>query len=466
MCRSNNAPPQSTSSMGDGYYYCPNNNAINSSSGLPTESQLTLLCLDYLRSLRRSYQNPQDLLNGEGLHADYISLAVWSLNRAFASPELKFGVPKVSTVVEGEQTTVGGGGLGGVDDECVGNDSFYRILKDSPDGGSGGDDNIATPTPKEMFALTDDIKLPSMKDITNEILLSYNNKATDEECPMYEQNDMHLSNSHRFYLFNGMLSQSNDRGPLTLVDLASVALSTLNAKSRIEAEREVVQDHLFEIESFIQAADEKGFFNEEKLDGENMLSPEEEEYSYRQRLLYENKYRKVVAKFRSKLAVREEQQMLNNNGGGGVNGGGGGGWSPRSGQRALVNVHSVSDRLEMRRDRIIEQVKGYRVEVEEEEVEEDAPLVSEQPVDVGGANDWQVIPQRSESDERIQANVMMERVMTEVERAPVNQRIMTEVERAPVDQRTSMMTEVERAPVNPPSPMVKCPPSPVVKSLH
>jgi len=297
--------------MGDGYYYCPNNNAINSSSGLPTEAQLTLLCLDYLRSLRRSYQNPQDLLNGEGLHADYISLAVWSLNRAFASPELKFGVPKVSTVVEGEQTTVGGGGLGGVDDECVGNDSFYRILKDSPDGGSGGDDNIATPTPKEMFALTDDIKLPSMKDITNEILLSYNNKATDEECPMYEQNDMHLSNSHRFYLFNGMLSQSNDRGPLTLVDLASVALSTLNAKSRIEAEREVVQDHLFEIESFIQAADEKGFFNEEKLDGENMLSPEEEEYSYRQRLLYENKYRKVVAKFRSKLAATEEQQISN-----------------------------------------------------------------------------------------------------------------------------------------------------------
>jgi len=492
------------------------NSSGSSGGNLPTEAQLTLLCLDYLRSLRRSYQNPQDLLNGEGLHADYISLAIWSLSRAFVSPDkLKFGEPKVSTIIEEsgsdskkgkkkkkkikEIQLVGGGGLGGVEDECVGNDSFYRLVKKGIRGdGDNDDNNFCTPSPKEVFALTENIKLPSMKDITNEVLLSYNNNDNDaakskdeEECPIYEQNDMHLSNSHRFYLFNGMASGDDnmgmtgankeaspsinskggasgaggpsvvDGGPLTLVDLTSVALLTLNARIRIEAEREVVQNPLFE--SFIQAAGEKGFFNEKKLNDDDVSSPEEEEY--RQRLLYENKYRKVVAKFRSKLAVREEQQMLNNNGGGGVNGGGGGGWSPRSGQRALVNVHSVSDRLEMRRDRIIEQVKGYRVEVEEEEVEEDAPLVSEQPVDVGGANDWQVIPQRSESDERIQANVMMERVMTEVERAPVNQRIMTEVERAPVDQRTSMMTEVERAPVNPPSPMVKCPPSPVVKSL-
>jgi tetratricopeptide (TPR) repeat protein len=348
MCRSpnNNAPPQPTSSMGD---YCRDNAPYNICSDLPTEAQLTLLCLDYLRSLRRSFQNPQDLLNGEGLHADYISLAIWSLSRAFVSPELKFGAPKVSTIIEG---IVGGGGLAGVEDECVGNDSFYRILNESSIGGDGNDDDkIATPTPKEMFALTNDIKLPSMKDITNEILLSYTKKAKNEECPIYEHNDRHLSNSHRFYLFNGMANQSNDGEPLTLTDLTSVALSTLNAKSRVEAEQEVEQDPLFE--SFLRAADQKGFFNEKKLDGADALSPEEEER--RQRLLYENKYRKVVAKYRSKLAATEEEKMSN---------------GPLWAQRALANVQNVPDRLEMRREKIIELVKEYRVDVDESHEEE------------------------------------------------------------------------------------------------
>ena len=78
----------------------------------------------------------------------------------------------------------------------------------------------------------------------------------------------------------------------------------------------VVSDPLFE--SFIKAAGSKGFFHEKKVardeDG-GLLGPEEEER--RQRMLYEAKYRKVVAKFRSKLAVREEQLMVNGVGGGG-----------------------------------------------------------------------------------------------------------------------------------------------------
>jgi len=431
----------------------PTNNNSNASI-IPTEAQLTLLCLDYLRSLRRSYQNPQDLFHGEGLHADYLSLAIWSLNRAFCGghEKLAFGKVKVSRIEEDQldddgrkkkkkkkKTTVkeirivGGGGLAGVEDECVGNDSIYRLdvkknqqqYNDDDDdsmmdsSNDNDDDGSVGPT-KEVFALTETIKLPSMADITNEVLLSYNNNNSNatknDECPIYEQNDLHLSNSHRFYLFNGMASGDDgmgmiggggggannattaaaasmsprralggpsivDGGPLTLADLTSVALSTLNAKSRIEAEREVVQDPLFE--SFIKAAGEKGFFAETKLEGKTgtmtTLSPEEEER--RQRLVYENKYRKVVAKFRSKLAVREEQQMLHV--------GGGGPWSPRSGQKALRNVHSVSDRLEMRRDRIIEHVKEYRVEEEdgaspfvphllsEQEQQEQVPVVGD-----------------------------------------------------------------------------------------
>lgn len=433
--------------------------ATSSDDVLPTEAQLTLLCLDYLRSLRRSYQYKSDMRLGEGLDADYIALACWALNRAFVpstaadggngeggvnsegenvgannmvgggSSKLQFNLPKVSTTTidakrNKEQVIhmIGGGGITGNDDDCVGNDSFYRLVKGDDvdgDGGNNIDGAINVTPPREMFALTNNIRLPSMQDITNEVLLSYgtnqNKKINggdddeEEEFPIYEQNDMHLSNSHRFYLFNGMASgddsmglakagggfgsSSNgsaiDGGPLTLCDLTTVALSTLNAKSRIEAERMVVSDPLFE--SFIKAAGSKGFFHEKKKDDGELLGPEEEER--RQRMLYEAKYRKVVAKFRSKLAVREEQSMVN-----GVGGSGSGVWSPRSAQRALANVHSVSDRLEMRRDRIIEQVKCHRVE------EEDAPYQKQ----YGGAADMErMIPDRVEST-RLNDSMMME----------------------------------------------------------
>src|SRR5210317_1032849 len=109
MCKSN-VPFQSAAAP---MCYTYNNTNHTDESGLPSEAQLTLLCLDHLRSLRRSYQSKQDLLNGAGLHADHISLAIWSLSRAFACPELTFGAPKVSTVVEeGEEfKVVGGGGV-------------------------------------------------------------------------------------------------------------------------------------------------------------------------------------------------------------------------------------------------------------------------------------------------------------------------------------------------------------------
>ena len=52
---------------------------------VPTEAQLTLLCLDYLRGLRRAYpdRRGEDLGNAEGLDADYVALAAWALSRAF-----------------------------------------------------------------------------------------------------------------------------------------------------------------------------------------------------------------------------------------------------------------------------------------------------------------------------------------------------------------------------------------------
>ena len=474
---------------------------------LPTEAQLTLLCLDYLRSLRRSYQYKSDMKLGEGLDADYIALACWALNRAFVpstgnggsgggdseggvnkeggngvdnnnmvggggSSKLQFNLPKVSTTTidakkNKEQIIhmIGGGGITGNDDDCVGNDSFYRLVKGNDEGGDGGnnvDGTINITPPREMFALTNNIRLPSMQDITNEVLLSYgstnkkNKKSNvgdddeEEEFPIYEQNDMHLSNSHRFYLFNGMASgddsmglakiggggggfgsSSNgsaiDGGPLTLCDLTTVALSTLNAKSRIEAERMVVSDPLFE--TFIKAAGSKGFFHEKKQvvrdDDGGLLGPEEEER--RQKMLYEAKYRKVVAKFRSKLAVREEQSMVNGVGGGGS---GSGVWSPRSAQRALANVHSVSDRLEMRRDRIIEQVKCHRV-VEED----DAPY---QPQYLGGSYGGGAVAASVRNHYATSVTTAMERMIPDrVESSKQNDSMMMEEEKVLFGERAA-----------------------------
>ena len=53
---------------------------------LPSEAQLVLLCLDHLRDLRRAYPNKQDLLQTEGLDADYLSVAIYALSRVFVEP--------------------------------------------------------------------------------------------------------------------------------------------------------------------------------------------------------------------------------------------------------------------------------------------------------------------------------------------------------------------------------------------
>ena len=62
----------------------------------------------------------------------------------------------------------------------------------------------------------------------------------------------------------------------------------------------------------------------------------------------------MLAKFRSKLAVKEEQEVSN---------------GPLWALKAFANAHSASIRLETRRDRMIEEVKELRVEEEECDVE-------------------------------------------------------------------------------------------------
>jgi len=411
-----------------------------------------IICLNFnLLSLNTHIHNLHiqtiDLLNAEGLNPDYIALAAWSLSRAFVKPNklsmhttntkesYPKAVPKVSTVIEttgkkkkgGIERTVelkmyGGGGLSGLEDDMVGNDNMYRQLDDDDDNlfedGGGGDGSS-----KNIFALSEHISLPTMEDITDEVLLRHPNESPlgmsagskdsqddddEDDEPYYEHNDTHASNGHRFYLLNGLASDATSsataamptpRGftptragannssqvvnihgsPLTIAEIASAGLTSLRAKSRIQAEKDMVSSSLFQ--QFVQAASAGGFFSEKRGDEKRFndssddteLSAEEKER--RSQLLYQDKYRKVVNKFRSKLANKEAQILnppttpshpyhsasprMNSaykimSGGASVSSAGG------NTIDSIRNVNGVNDRLLERRERRMEKVKSQR----------------------------------------------------------------------------------------------------------
>lgn len=448
---------------------------------LPTEAQLTLLCLDYLRDLRRSYPNSDDLYNAEGLDADYIALAAWSLSRAFTRPsKLRHFNPKVSIVTESAKVRkggmermilsyyMGGGGLEGGEwyDEPVGNDAWYRQLDDDIlDGGMDSSMNDAAAS-KQMFAISERIRIPSIEDITNEILLRHPKESAveggaeeeEDDDPFYEHNDGHFSNAHRFFLLNGLASTAADGGggaaaaiqsglmtprgffprgnstpaaaatafdgsPLTITSIVSAGLMALRAKSRIEAEKEMVSSPLFQ--QFVQAASAGGFFQEKRDDrgerGGFKLSPSskgsapsllsvgsnsmtnnneltDEEREHRSRIVYESKYRKVVNKFRQKLATKDATQLLSPNhqslashsprmnsayrimsGNASVSSGGGGGGAEWNVLNYVMNARNVAKLQQSRRERRIERVKSERSTGGKRPVHKDAMLARSPP---------------------------------------------------------------------------------------
>merc|ERR1712238_348423 len=97
--------------------------------------------------------------------------------------------------------------------------------------------------------------LPSLQDMTNQILLSKNpfieENEKDEEkngrdskgCldsyTWYEYDDAHPSNANRFFLLNGLSGSVNGRGPLLLGEVAAAGSCQLKAKARLVAEDEM-----------------------------------------------------------------------------------------------------------------------------------------------------------------------------------------------------------------------------------
>eukprot|EP00559_Dactyliosolen_fragilissimus_P001747 CAMPEP_0184861760 /NCGR_PEP_ID=MMETSP0580-20130426/6364_1 /TAXON_ID=1118495 /ORGANISM="Dactyliosolen fragilissimus" /LENGTH=1036 /DNA_ID=CAMNT_0027359359 /DNA_START=55 /DNA_END=3165 /DNA_ORIENTATION=- len=82
----------------------------------------------------------------------------------------------------------------------------------------------------------------------------------------YEYEDAHYSNAQRFYPLNGLGCT-----PLTLMEVASSGISTLEVCSRAEAEDIIVKDEMFQ--QFLNAVTEKGFFDISELDITNAPVP-------------------------------------------------------------------------------------------------------------------------------------------------------------------------------------------------
>jgi tetratricopeptide (TPR) repeat protein len=241
---------------------------------IPSESQLVLLSLDYLRDLRRAYANPQDLLEAEGLHSDWLTLAVYALNKSFANP---------ASIANQ-------------------NDAWKEAESRSSASSSV---NVR--------------KLPSIEAMTREICNKENPLGDDDEVEherpydkdlesyaWYNYDDSHPANAHRFYSLNGLAS--GPTGPLMLGDVAAAGLNQLQARSRLAAEQEMIASPLFE--QFIETVKSKGF-----LDTGNDIPKdepvEEEERILQKKQVFNERYQKAVAKFRSKLAAKAKTEDSN-----------------------------------------------------------------------------------------------------------------------------------------------------------
>jgi tetratricopeptide (TPR) repeat protein len=233
------------------------------------EAELTLLCLDHLRELRRSYP-PQTLETVEGLRADYLTIACWALNRAFVAPDY----------LTAEH----------------GNDPFMKSSRNT------NSNTLALANHGPLERSEKHILLPTLAEMEDEILIrdhttteEGDQKKEDEAdvLSIYEYNDSHASNSHRFYGLLGLASGPSVRAPLSMAEIVAAGITGLGARSRIDAERQMIQSPLFQ--QFVHAVNDRGFFEDEESDQQQDKEK-----------LYENRFRKVVAKFRIKLANKAD----------------------------------------------------------------------------------------------------------------------------------------------------------------
>eukprot|EP00536_Pseudo-nitzschia_multiseries_P000073 jgi/Psemu1/282070/fgenesh1_pg.2_\ len=266
---------------------------------LPTESQLTLFCLDYLRDLRRTYVDPQDMLDAEGLHADWLTLAIYALSRSFSMQgplRTCRGKKKDDAPVNYNQVTM-----------PVFNDSWMDSHHVLTEASPMEQEEMMNPTASPLEDLSN---LPSLHEMTNQILLSEKPRAQrhgeDEKkaahgenaasyldsYAWYEYDDAHPSNANRFFLLDGLAGSVNGRGPLLLGEVAAAGLCQLNAKARRVAEDEMIHTPLFE--QFVRAVENKGFFQDTEHETPRDDPQQEEERLVLQKAVHDERMGKVV----------------------------------------------------------------------------------------------------------------------------------------------------------------------------
>ena len=287
--------------------------AVSTGSKL-TEAQTVLLCLDYLRSLRRSNHGEEELMMKHGIHEDYVTLAIWALTRCFASPkELVLDTDLYST-----QTNLSS--FSGEDEEQdknkaistnyeLGNDPFFQHeLSDSNFKLKSSPSNV-------LGKLTKNITIPTIDQMEDEILYKRDPKKmtktgkkgkSHDTSPTptiswYEYEDMHYSNQHRFYKFDGL-----DSTPISLQDLIATGLDEMKGMSRTQGEEIMMKDCMFT--DFMDAVKAKGFFNVTEKDilsrnGMGMLTSKKKRNAVKDQI-YQERYRKVKNKFRHKLVEK------------------------------------------------------------------------------------------------------------------------------------------------------------------
>lgn len=300
---------------------------------LPSESQMVLLCLDYLRDVRRAYgSNPQDMLDVEGLHSDWLTLAVYALSRSFAVQGAarlrRTGSESRDDAAGGNSTNYNHITMPVFNDAWM--DSHKVLMESSPAAQQEMMNPPATPNLSQ---------LPTLEEMTKSILYKENPYPNDDEdgdddtededvsksgtkkrnknstkskrggddhfaetYAWYEYDDCHPSNANRFYLLNGLASSVNGRGPLSLGEIAAAGLCQLQSKSRSHAEEDLVYSPLFE--QFVSAVKAKGFFQDPEHDAPRDDPKEEEERLVLKKAVYDERMSKVIGKFRHKLAAK------------------------------------------------------------------------------------------------------------------------------------------------------------------
>jgi hypothetical protein len=251
---------------------------------LPSEAQLVLLCLDYLRDLRRSYSK-EDLLDAEGINADYLSVSIYALSRCFVQP------PELTNE--------------------LGNDAMMDRNKA----------NMLTPG---LFPVQDPlssknfISIPNLNTINKEIFYSKNPAVllsagdtsefgNQDPTSWYTHDDNHISNGHRFYLLEGLASGPPFGGPLSLGEITAAGLVGLGARSRAAADKDIKESPLFD--QYASAVRAKGFFRDPDTETPRNDPEEEKERLRRAAAVKEERLQKVVAKVRFKLATKAQQQL-------------------------------------------------------------------------------------------------------------------------------------------------------------